>query len=80
MTFWKSRRVMVTGGSGFLGSRVVARLRDAGCAEIFIPEHARYDLRDVNAVRAAYDDSNPDLVIHLAANVGGIRANQLNPA
>jgi GDP-L-fucose synthase len=79
MTFWKSRRVMVTGGSGFLGSRVVARLRDAGCAEIFIPEHARYDLRDMNAVRAAYDDSNPDLVIHLAANVGGIRANQLNP-
>ena len=79
MTFWSDRRVMVTGGGGFLGTAVVRRLEDAGARDIFVPRSAVYDLRARDGVGAALDDGRADVVIHLAAVVGGIGANQANP-
>jgi GDP-L-fucose synthase len=76
---WDGRRVMVTGGAGFLGRRVVARLEESGAHDIFVPRSADYDLRTENGVRRALADGRPDLVIHLAAVVGGIGANRENP-
>jgi GDP-L-fucose synthase len=73
------RRVMVTGGAGFLGRAVVARLGAEDVADIFVPRSARYDLRTVEGVRDALADGRPDVVIHLAAVVGGIGANRENP-
>ncbi len=72
-------RVVVTGGSGFLGRRVVAALTARGCREIAVPRSRQYDLRDRSAVQRLYEDAKPDLVIHLAAVVGGIGANRANP-
>jgi GDP-L-fucose synthase len=79
MTFWASSRVMVTGGGGFLGTAVVRRLGEGGAREIFVPRSAGYDLRTHDGVVAALDEGRPDVVIHLAAVVGGIGANQANP-
>jgi GDP-L-fucose synthase len=78
--FWPERRVIVTGGSGFLGSAVVARLRAAGAADVVVPRSAEVDLRDRAAAAALIADVRPDLVIHLAARVGGIGYNQVHPA
>ena len=78
-SFWSARRVMVTGGAGFFGSFVVDRLRAEGAKEIFVPRSRDYDLVDPAAVRRAYLDASPDIVIHLAAVVGGIGANQKHP-
>jgi GDP-L-fucose synthase len=77
--YWESRRVCVTGGSGFLGSHVIEKLRERGCANVFVPRESDYDLRERDAIRRMYDDARPDLVIHLAAVVGGIGANRMNP-
>src|SRR5256714_7373159 len=77
--WWGARRVCVTGGAGFLGSYVVARLREAGCAHIFVPRSAEFDLRHERAIQRLYDEARPDVVIHLAAVVGGIGANRENP-
>jgi GDP-L-fucose synthase len=79
MTFWAERRVMVTGGAGFLGTAVVKRLRDAGARDISVPRSAVHDLRTRDGVIGALDEADPDLVIHLAAVVGGIGANRENP-
>ena len=79
MSFWTDKRVMVTGGGGFLGRHVVARLQDAGAEEIFVPRSAEYDLRTEAGVRSVLADVSPDIVIHLAAVVGGIGANRENP-
>jgi GDP-L-fucose synthase len=73
------RRVMVTGGAGFLGRAVVERLGTADVADVFVPRSTRYDLRTVEGVRDALSDGKPQLVIHLAAVVGGIGANRDNP-
>ena len=78
MTF-PFNRVVVTGGAGFLGSYVVAKLRARGCDSIFVPRQSDYDLVRIEDVRRLYDDAQPDLVIHLAAIVGGIGANRKNP-
>src|SRR5512145_2705679 len=72
-------RVVVTGGAGFLGSYVVEKLRERGVENIFVPRSKDYDLVRAENVRRLYDDANPDLVIHLAAVVGGIGANRANP-
>jgi GDP-L-fucose synthase len=77
--FWKSRRIVVTGGAGFLGSYVLAHLRDAGCHEIFVPRSRDYNLVDGAGVRRLLEDASPHVVIHLAARVGGIGANQASP-
>ncbi|MDB4947870.1 MAG: nucleoside-diphosphate-sugar epimerase [Gemmatimonadetes bacterium] len=77
--FWRGRRVMVTGGTGFLGSHVVDRLRAMGCDDVFVPRRAQLDLTEPDAVRAAYAQGRPDLVLHLAAEVGGIGANREHP-
>jgi GDP-L-fucose synthase len=77
--FWATRRVTVTGGGGFLGRAVVARLRAAGADEIFVPRSSEYDLRTHEGIGRALTDGRPDLVIHLAAVVGGIGANRENP-
>lgn len=79
MSFWKDKRVVVTGGAGFLGSFVVDLLRDNGCRQIVVPRSKDYDLVQMDAVQRLYSDARPDLVIHLAARVGGIGANQANP-
>ena len=78
-TFWANQRVLVTGGAGFLGARVVAMLRERGCEQIFVPRSADYDLTQIEAIRNVYRDTKPEVVIHLAAVVGGIGANRENP-
>lgn len=77
--FWVKKRVVVTGGAGFLGSFVVEKLRQRGCTDIFVPRQKDYDLRDRDAILRLYREAKPDMVIHLAAVVGGIGANQKNP-
>jgi len=79
MAFWTDRRVMVTGGGGFLGTAVVRRLQQAGATDIFVPRSRDYDLRTRDGIDRALADGRPDLVIHLAAVVGGIGANRENP-
>ena len=77
--FFSDKRVVVTGGAGFLGQFVVAGLRARGCRDVIVPRSRDYDLTEMSAVRKLYDDARPDLVIHLAAQVGGIGANRENP-
>jgi GDP-L-fucose synthase len=77
--FWSDRRVVVTGGRGFLGSNVVQKLTEQGAEHVLGPERQHYDLRQAEAVRRMYDDMRPDIVIHLAAVVGGIGANRERP-
>ena len=79
MSFWTNKRVIVTGGSGFLGSYLVEKLRKSGCQNIFVPRSRDYNLVEMEAVKRVYKDSRPDIVIHLAARVGGIGANRTNP-
>jgi len=79
MGFWEHKRVLVTGGAGFLGSFVVEKLHARGCQEIVVPRSKEYDLVSMEAVKRLYQDARPSIVIHLAAVVGGIGANMANP-
>jgi GDP-L-fucose synthase len=79
MTFWANKRITVTGGAGFLGAFVVEKLRERGCRNVFIPRSRDYDLVEMESVKRLYRDAQPDVVIHLAAQVGGIGANRSNP-
>jgi len=79
MSFWEDKRVIVTGGSGFLGSYVVEKLNERGCKNIFVPLVEDYDLTKEKNVVRLYQDCPADIVIHLAAVVGGIGANRENP-
>ncbi|MBI4801342.1 MAG: GDP-L-fucose synthase [Elusimicrobia bacterium] len=74
-----SKRITVTGGAGFLGSFLVNRLKKLGCRAIFVPKVEDYDLTRMDAVKKLYNDARPQVVIHLAAVVGGIGANRENP-
>jgi len=79
MSYWANKTVLVTGGAGFLGSFVCERLRARGASRIVVPRRAEYDLTDAAAVRTLYAAAKPAVVLHLAAEVGGIGANQANP-
>lgn len=85
-TFWQDKKVIVTGGAGFLGSFVTEKLRQRSATDIFIPRIEKYNLVDPNDIRRLYGDTlkkvDPKnvVVIHLAANVGGIGANREHPA
>jgi len=76
---WQDQRVIVTGGGGFLGRAVVDLLNQRGCCEVFVPRSQEYDLRKQEAIQRLLNETRPDMVIHLAAMVGGIGANQENP-
>lgn len=75
----KGRRIVVTGGAGFLGSHLVARLEALDPSTIIVPRSSSYDLVNKESVEQLYADARPDIVFHLAARVGGIGANQQNP-
>jgi GDP-L-fucose synthase len=78
--FWKDRKVCVTGGDGFLGSYVLEKLAERGATQVFVPKIEEYNIVEPEAVKRLLADANPDLILHLAANVGGIGANQARPA
>ena len=78
--FWANRRVVVTGGAGFLGSFVVERLHQLRTAAVFVPRSHDYDLRQRNDIQRVLAEAQPHIVIHLAARVGGIGANRAYPA
>src|SRR3989338_9642061 len=79
MSFWRDKRVIVTGGGGFLGRYVVTELKKRGCRYIFVPCKKDFDLRQVNYIDRLLKSTKPDMIIHLAAVVGGIGANKDNP-
>jgi len=86
-SFWKKKKVIVTGGAGFLGSFVIAKLKERGATEIYIPTIEEYDLTDHDSIRRLFDvtlangfDASKMIIIHLAAHVGGIGANREHPA
>lgn len=77
--FFKNRTVVVTGGAGFLGGYVIEALRKGGCKNICVPKIEDYNLVNLDDINRMYDNMNPDIVIHLAAVVGGIGANREHP-
>ena len=79
MSFCEGKRILVTGGAGFLGKRVVDKLRAGSPSSIFIPRRSEYDLVEQKSVARVYEDARPDIVVHIAAEVGGIGANRANP-
>jgi GDP-L-fucose synthase len=80
VSYWKNRSVCVTGGAGFLGSYVLDKLAQRGASNVFVPKIEDYDLVQPEDIREILDRSQPDIIIHLAANVGGIGANRERPA
>ena len=76
---WAGKRVVATGGAGFLGSCVVKKLIERGCEEVFVPRSRDYNLTQLAAIVRLLEEARPDIVIHLAAQVGGIGANLEKP-
>jgi GDP-L-fucose synthase len=77
---WVDKRICVTGGSGFLGSFLLKRLEARGARSVFVPRVEQYDLVELDGIRRMLRDAQPEIVIHLAARVGGIGANRAHPA
>jgi GDP-L-fucose synthase len=75
----KNKKIVVTGGAGFLGRFVIKKLAERQCKNVFVPEIEKYDLRKIDVIKKLYSETKPDIVIHLAAVVGGIGANIENP-
>ena len=75
----RQKRIVVTGGAGFLGQHVVARLKQAGCGHLVVPRSAQYDLTRESDIKRLFADAQPQVVVHLAAKVGGIGANRAYP-
>ena len=80
MSHLASKRIVVTGGAGFLGRYVIAKLQEMGCHNVFVPRSAVYDLTKLDAVVQMYEQARPQVVVHLAAKVGGIAFNKERPA
>ena len=78
--FWQDKKVLVTGGSGFLGSFVVEKLKQRNAADVFVPRSSQYDLRQSQGISRMLQDFKADMIIHLAALAGGIGANRARPA
>jgi GDP-L-fucose synthase len=78
--FWESKRICVTGGAGFLGSFLLEKLEARGARSVFVPRVENYNLVELNDIRRMLADARPQIVIHLAARVGGIGANRAHPA
>ena len=66
-TYWQDKKVIVTGGSGFLGSFVVEKLKERGAGEVYVPRSSRYDLRQSDGIAAMLNDFDANMVIHLAS-------------
>lgn len=79
MSFWSNQRFLITGGAGFLGTHLTKQLKDRGGVHIFVPRSAEYNLTKEAAIIRLFEKTKPDVVIHLAAVVGGIGANLENP-
>ncbi len=75
----RDKRIVVTGGKGFLGKHVIARFEKAGCRNVYVPTHDEYDLTRLDAIERLFDEHRPEVLIHMAAVVGGIGANRINP-
>ncbi|MBN2257106.1 MAG: NAD-dependent epimerase/dehydratase family protein [Anaerolineaceae bacterium] len=80
ISFWNGKKVVVTGGVGFLGNFVINKLKTHGAKDIFIPTIEEYDLVQPEAINRLFVNSEPNVIIHLAAHVGGIGANRAHPA
>ena len=74
-----NKRIVVTGGTGFLGRHLISGLEKMGCRDVFVPIHSEYDLTRIDAIERLFDEHRPEILIHLAAVVGGIGANRTNP-
>ena len=74
-----NKKIIVTGGAGFLGSHLISRLEKMGCRDVFVPIFSEFDLTRIDAIERLFDEHRPEILIHLAAVVGGIGANRANP-
>ena len=79
MDFWARRKILVTGGAGFLGAHVVGKVQERGCRAVAVPRSRDFDLREMESIIRLFEKARPDVVIHLAAVVGGIGANRRHP-